>query len=93
MQFVSRSCVSQTLGLFVQVTEQVYPALLVFAEGDLAESQEPRFAAVLPSLCSAEKLTALVTNLLSQLGALCSEETRKATVISGTSTQLAGPTM
>ena len=72
----------------MQTAEKVLPVLFIFAENGDVSSTEAHFAAVLPKLHSAaqilHELMMLIINLLSQLGALCSEETRKATVISGT---------
>lgn len=75
----------------VQIEDDVFPLLLTFAEGasslDTAGSTEQYFAAISPQLQTAadlvHELTLLAVNLLSQLGALCSEQTRKSTVISG----------
>ena len=72
--------------------KEVFPLLLTFGEDETddhsAGSLEIVFAAVLPQLQTAaallRQLTLLVVNQLSQLGALCSEQTRKSTVISGT---------
>ena len=72
--------------------KEVSPLLLTFGEDDTdnhnASNLEIAFAAVLPQLQTAaallRQLTLLVVNQLSQLGALCSEQTRKSTVISGT---------
>ncbi|KAA6428773.1 MAG: hypothetical protein FRX49_01648 [Trebouxia sp. A1-2] len=74
-----------------QMVEEIFPLLLTFREAanghDKAGSTEMAFAAILPQLQAAAVLlhqsTLLVVNLLSQLGALCSEQTRKSTVISG----------
>ena len=73
------------------MVEEIFPLLLTFREAanghDKAGSTEMAFAAILPQLQAAAVLlhqsTLLVVNLLSQLGALCSEQTRKSTVISG----------
>ena len=75
----------------LQIFTQAFPLLLTFGESvastDSFASIEMAFAAVLPQLRTAadllQQLTLLVVNLLSQLGALCSEQTRKSTVISG----------
>ncbi|DBA77761.1 TPA: hypothetical protein ACH3X2_008450 [Trebouxia sp. C0005] len=74
-----------------QMVEEIFPLLLTFREAanghDKAGSTEMAFAAILPQLQAAAVLlhqsTLLVVNLLSQLGALCLEQTRKSTVISG----------
>ncbi|KAL0039142.1 hypothetical protein WJX77_009062 [Trebouxia sp. C0004] len=74
-----------------QMVEEFFPLLLTFGEApnnnDRAGSTEMAFAAILTDLQAAatllHQLTLLVVNLLSQLGALCSEQTRKSTVISG----------
>ena len=70
--------------------ESVLPLLLTFGQAS-ADSTEMAFAAVLPQLQMAahalQELTLLVVNLVSQLGALCSEQTRKSTVISGITAQ------
>ena len=80
-------------GHCLQIAERVLPLLFMFAESENRDSPEGHFAAVLPQLHSAaqmvQELTMLVINLVSQLGALCSEETRKATVISGTASAAA----
>lgn len=64
--------------------------LLTFGEVAISKSDaalEVQFAAALPKLSIAAKavndMTLLLVNLLQQLGALCSEQTRKSTVISG----------
>ena len=75
----------------LQMVEEIFPLLLTFGEAahgdDKAGSTEMAFAAILTQLQAAAVLlhqsTLLVVNLLSQLGALCSEQTRKSTVISG----------
>ncbi|DBB00647.1 TPA: hypothetical protein ACH3X3_002327 [Trebouxia sp. C0006] len=74
-----------------QMIEEIFPLLLTFGEAangdDKAGSTEMAFAAILTQLRAAavllHQLTLLVVNLLSQLGALCSEQTRKSTVIAG----------
>ena len=66
--------------------------LLMFGEAQQSNaapaSPELQFAAALAELGRAAKavsnLTAVLVNLLQQLGALCSEQMRKSTVISGT---------
>jgi len=76
---------------YLQMVEEIFPLLLTFGEAangdDKAGSTEMAFAAILTQLQAAamllHQLTLLVVNLLSQLGALCSEQTRKSTVISG----------
>ncbi len=76
---------------YLQIVEENFPLLLTFGEAanddDKARSTEMAFAAVLTQLQAAaillHQLTLLIVNLLSQLGALCSEQTRKSTVISG----------
>lgn len=76
----------------LQFVKAVFPLLLIFGEDETdshsAGNLEIAFAAVLPQLQTAaallRQLTLLVVNQLSQLGALCSEQTRKSTVISGT---------
>ena len=73
------------------MVEEIFPLLLTFGEAahddDKAGSTEMAFAVILTQLQAAAVLlhqsTLLVVNLLSQLGALCSEQTRKSTVISG----------
>ena len=73
------------------MVEEIFPLLLTFGEAangdDKAGSTEIAFATILTQLQAAavllHQLTLLVVNLLSQLGALCSEQTRKSTVISG----------
>ena len=75
----------------LQIFSEAFPLLLTFGESvastDSFASNEMAFAAVLPQLRTAadllQQLTLLVVNLLTQLGALCSEQTRKSTVISG----------
>ena len=65
--------------------------LLMFGEAQhsntMPASLELQFAAALAELSRAAKavsnLTTVLVNLLQQLGALCSEQTRKSTVISG----------
>jgi hypothetical protein len=76
---------------YLQIVDEIFPLLLTFGEAannnDKAGSTEMAFAAILTQLQAAamllHQLTLLVVNLLSQLGALCSEQTRKSTVISG----------
>ena len=76
----------------LQVEAQVLPMLVTFGKEQASHASpaavELQFAAALPKLCIAVKavddLTLLLVNLLQQLGALCSEQTRKSTVISGT---------
>jgi len=86
-------CTSQlpTKEEYLQMVEEIFPLLLIFGEAangdDKAGSTEMAFAAILTQLQAAavllQQLTLLVVNLLSQLGALCSEQTRKSTVIAG----------
>lgn len=76
----------------LQVVDQVFPMLLMFGEAQNSKntpaSLELQFAAALAELGRAAKavsdLTTVLVNLLQQLGALCSEQMRKSTVISGT---------
>ena len=73
------------------MVEEILPLLLTFGEAangdDKAGGTEMAFAAILTQLQAAavllHQMTLLVVNLLSQLGALCSEQTRKSTVIAG----------
>lgn len=72
----------------LQLIEQVFPLLLTFGGLTSAPSStELQFATALPGLSRAAKASAdlalLLSNLLQQLGALCSEQTRKSTVVSG----------
>ena len=77
--------------VYLEMIEEIFRLLLTFgaaANGDdKAGSTEMAFAAILTQLRAAavllHQLTLLVVNLLSQLGALCSEQTRKSTVIAG----------
>lgn len=86
-------CVARSSPACMQMVEQIFPMLLTFGDAfsSIASSTslEIQFATALPKLCTAARaikdLTLLLVNLLQQLGALCSEQTRKSTVISGRS--------
>ena len=83
--------VALTAALSLQTSQDLFPLLLLVGEacnGPAAHgSTELLFASAMSPLReAAEKLTTLtelILNLLQQLGALCSEQTRKSTVISG----------
>lgn len=72
----------------MQAEEQAYPLLLMFGEG-CPKPPEPAAAlvAALPALRDvvdlADALQRLALNLLCQLGGLCAEHTRKATILQG----------
>eukprot|EP00208_Stichococcus_sp_RCC1054_P004877 CAMPEP_0206144824 /NCGR_PEP_ID=MMETSP1473-20131121/25491_1 /ASSEMBLY_ACC=CAM_ASM_001109 /TAXON_ID=1461547 /ORGANISM="Stichococcus sp, Strain RCC1054" /LENGTH=291 /DNA_ID=CAMNT_0053540797 /DNA_START=375 /DNA_END=1246 /DNA_ORIENTATION=- len=72
--------------------EQAYPLLLMFGEG-CPKPPEPAAAlvAALPALRDvvdlADALQRLALNLLCQLGGLCAEHTRKATILQGEAAQ------
>ena len=80
-----------TAAFCLQTSQDLFPLLLLVGEAcngtAVSGSTELLFASALSRLHeAAEKLTTLtelVLNLLQQLGALCSEQTRKSTVISG----------
>ena len=83
--------VALTAALSLQTSQDLFPLLLLVGEAcngtAVHVSTELLFASAMSPLReAAEKLTTLtelILNLLQQLGALCSEQTRKSTVISG----------
>ena len=87
----AKSLVALTAAYCLQTSQDLFPLLLLVGEachGTAVDgSTELLFASAVSDLRkAAEKLTTLtelILNLLQQLGALCSEQTRKSTVISG----------
>ena len=79
----------------MQAEQHAYPLLLMFGEGCPAPP-EPAAAlvAALPGLRDIAELTEalqrLALNLLCQLGGLCAEHTRKATILQGQDVKAAG---
>lgn len=75
---------------FVQITEELFPMLLLLGDAVTCAdgTNELMFAMAICQLRTAlgrlNSLMEFIVNLLQQLGALCSEQTRKSTVISGT---------
>ena len=75
----------------LQTSQDLFPLLLLVGEACSGSAGNGSIELLFASAASdlrgaAEKLTTLtelILNLLQQLGALCSEQTRKATVISG----------
>lgn len=80
-----------TESVYVQISQDLFPLLLLVGKpcsgATDSGSIELQFAFAMPRLRrAAEKLstlTELIVNMFQQLGALCSEQTRKSTVISG----------
>lgn len=88
-----------TESVCLQISQNMFPLVLLMGDacsGILNSSlTELRFASVMPQLHKAAAklttLTDLIVNLVQQLGALCSEQTRKSTVISGVLNKPPGP--
>ena len=81
-----------TINGYLQITQELFPLLLLLGDAVTCASglSESVFVTAIPQLHTASGrlhgLMELAVNLLQQLGALCSEQTRKSTVISGTTT-------